>query len=276
MNRREFLQLATMTAAGSLIPGCASQPSSDLARHRPKRGIALSATPGGPWRDKIQKAGARWFYTWNKLPPENIPSSVEFIPMIWNAKVGDSCVDFGTKLRADGYRELLGFNEPDQRKQADMTVAEALDLWPRLMETGLRLGSPSCVHPDKDWMKQFMQGVEVRNLRVYFVCVHAYGGPNPEALMNRLRAVHEMFARPLWITEFGVGDWQAKKRSDNKYKPEQVADFIKGIIPMLEACHFVERYAWFSSKPDNAALGPCALFNDDASLTPVGKAYRSA
>ena len=30
------------------------------------------------------------------------------------------------------------------------------------------------------------------------------------------------------------------------------------------------------AKPDSASLGPCALFNDDGTLTPVGEAYRSA
>ena len=38
---------------------------------------------------------------------------------------------------------LLGFNEPDQPDQANMTVQQALDLWPHLMATGMRLGSPS-------------------------------------------------------------------------------------------------------------------------------------
>ena len=45
---------------------------------------------------------------------------------------------------ADARREgkvLLGFNEPDMAGQADMSVAEALELWPRLQSTGLRLAA---------------------------------------------------------------------------------------------------------------------------------------
>ena len=45
------------------------------------------------------------------------------------------------------------------------------------MKTGLRLGSPVCVHPDNAWMKAFMQGVAERKLRVDFICMHSYGGP---------------------------------------------------------------------------------------------------
>jgi O-glycosyl hydrolase len=145
------------------------------------------------------------------------------------------------------------------------------------METGLRLVSPSCVHPDKEWMKAFMKGVEERKLRVDAVGVHSYGGPSAEALMKRLKTVHEMFGgRPLWITEFGVGDWQAKNRAENRHRPEQVAQFIRQLFPQLDACTFVERYAWFNTRPESAPLGPSALFNEDGTLTTVGEAYRTA
>jgi len=154
-----------------------------------------------------------------------------------------------------------------------MTVEDALALWPELMKTGLRLGSPGCVHPDREWMKAFMAGVAERQLRVDFVTVHSYGGLSADALMNRLEAVHNLFNRPVWITEFGVGDWQAKTRAGNRYRPEQVVKFLEQLLPRLDRADFVERYAWFPAGPDNRALGPCALFNDDGSLTPVGEAY---
>ena len=92
--------------------------------------------------------------------------------------------------------------------------------------------------------------------------------------MKRLAAVHKLFNRPLWITEFAVGDWQAKTRADNRYRPEQIVKFLDELLPQLDQCDFVERYAWFPAKPDHPALGSSALFNADGSLSPVGKAYR--
>ncbi len=276
MNRRNFLQLTLAASAGTLLPGCVTSSSSVKPHPHAKRGIGMGTKKDSAWREKIQLCGARWFYTWNRVPPENIPPGVEFIPMVWNGKPEDSYTELGRQLRKAGHKELLGFNEPDQAKQGNMTVEAALDLWPKLMETGLRLVSPSCVHPDKDWMKAFMKGVDERKLRVDAVAVHSYGGPSADALMKRLKAVHEMFGRPLWITEFAVGDWQAKTRAENRYRPEQVVDFIQQLFPQLDACKFVERYAWFAPKLDSAPLGPCALFNDDGTLTPVGEAYRSA
>jgi hypothetical protein len=178
-------------------------------------------------------------------------------------------------FREHGFKELLGFNEPDGKEQGNLKVEEALALWPKLMELAPRLGSPACIHPDNDWMKSFMKGVKERSLRVDFVTVHSYGGLNAEALMKQLEAVHNLFGLPIWVTEFAVGDWKAKTIAENHYRPEQIVKFMEEILPRLDQCDFVERYAWFSPKPDNRALGPCALFNDDGSLTQVGQAYRT-
>jgi hypothetical protein len=132
------------------------------------------------------------------------------------------------------------------------------------------------VHPDKEWMIAFMDGVKQRGLRVDFICVHSYGGPNPEALVKRLEAVHKMFGRPIWITEFAVGDWKAKSVDQNQHKPEAVLGFMEKVLPMLDRLDFVERYAWFPSKPTSAPLGTSALFDENGGLTPLGQCYRDA
>lgn len=275
MNRRTFLELSLVAAAGSVLPGCVTGSSSACAKPHAKRGIGIGTKPGSLWREKIQSCGAQWFYSWNSVPPENIPAGVEFIPMIWGKRSEDSFSKLRTELRRNKFKTALGFNEPDQKEQSNISVEEALAMWPKLMELGVRLGSPACVHPDKDWMKAFMKGVDERQLRVDFLTAHSYGGPNADALMKRLATVHDMFGgRPIWLTEFAVGDWNAKSRAENKYRPEQIVEFIGKALPKLDACEFVERYAWFPSKPDSAPLGPCALFNHDGTLTPVGEAYR--
>ena len=276
MNRRNFLQLVTAATAGSFLPGCATSSSPVGVLGHAKRGLGIGTKPGTGWREKIELCGARWLYNWTTKPPENIPAGVEFFPMVWSKRREDSFPQLREELRNNKFKTLLGYNEPDQKKQGNLTVEEALEQWPKLMELGVRLGSPAGVHPDRDWMKAFMKGVDERQLRVDFVTMHSYGGPNADALMKRLATVHEMFGRPLWITEFAVGDWNAKSRAENKYRPEQIVEFFGNLLPQLDACKFVERYAWFPAKPDSAALGPCALFNDDGLLTPVGEAYRQA
>jgi hypothetical protein len=280
MKRREFLQLVTAATAGTFLPACtAATPGTNapVATTKPKlkRGLGYG-TKGPQWADKLKRVGARWFYTWNFLPPENVPAGLEFVPMMWGRSREDAFPKHRADLEKNKLKTLLGYNEPDQKDQSNITVEQALDQWPKLMELGVRLGSPGCVHPDREWMKAFMKGVDERKLRVDFVTVHSYGGPSADALMKRLAALHELFGRPIWITEFAVGDWNAKTPAENKHKPERVVEFVRSVLPQLDACKFVERYAWFPAKPTSAPLGTSALFNEDGSLTAVGEAYRSS
>ena len=275
MNRRKFIHLGLSATAGTLVASHAAEVLETPPPTHAKRGLGITTRPGNQWAEKLRLCGADWFYSWGSQRPDPIPDGVKFVPMIFGKSAADSLAKTGEEIRVQGGKDLLGFNEPDQEHQSNMTVEEALALWPKLMDTGLRLGSPACVHPDREWMKAFMQGVAERQLRVDFVTVHSYGGLSVDGLMKQLAAVHELFGRPLWITEFAVGDWKAKTRAENRYQPEQIVKFMEQLLPRLDRCEFVERYAWFPAQPDNRALGPCALFNQDGSLTPVGQAYRS-
>jgi hypothetical protein len=197
--------------------------------------------------------------------------------MFYNSKsvTQPSLARVKTKAKSRGYQELLGFNEPDAPTQGNTTVQEALDAWPKLQATGLRLGSPATVHPDNEWMLAFMKGVEERGLRVDFICMHSYGGPGVESLLKKIRKVHDLFKRPIWITEFAVADWEAKTAAENRHTPEEVAAFVTKLLPKLEAMNIVERYAWFTGGVSGGPLASSQLFNADGSLTIVGKAYQA-
>jgi len=275
MNRRSFIQLSLLASAGTLLSNESLGVEKTSSPRRAKRGLGIGPRKDAAWRQKLSAVGASWFYTWTPNPPENIPAGMEFIPMIYGRMSEEKLAMAGETFRRHQFKELLGFNEPDQKKQGDVPLEEALALWPKLMEFGLRLGSPACVHPDNDWMKAFMKRVDEQALRVDFVTVHSYGGLNADALMKKLEEIHALYRRPLWITEFGVGDWKAKTRAENRYRPDQIVTFMEKILPSLDACDFVERYAWFAPNPDNAPLGPCALFNDDGTMTGPGEAYRT-
>lgn len=245
-----------------------------------KKGLCLSSR-GRP-SEKIalflDATRSRWLYNWNVEPPENHSASIPFTPMIYRAGAGfaEQVARVKALAASAGYRELLGFNEPDAESQGNMSVEDALAAWPKLEATGLRLGSPGCVHPDNEWMLAFMKGVEQRRLRVDFVCVHSYGGPGVDSLARRLEKVHALFNRPIWITEFAVADWDAKAPARNRFSEERVADFVAGILPRLEAMDFVERYSWFHGGVSGEPLRSSRLFHPDGSLTLVGKAYRDS
>lgn len=274
ITRREFL--ATSAAALS-IPACqrsSESPPAITPLPPTKKGLGLS-TKTPEWSVRLSSLRCRWFYAWNSSIPGGIPGGIEYIPMIYRYR-GDKDAVMAAAMAAKtvGTNELLGFNEPEVEKQGNMTMEECLAAWPVLMETGMRLGSPGCVHPDKEWMIGFMAEVKKRGLRVDFVCVHSYGGPSPEALVRRLENVHRMFGLPLWITEFAVGDWEATRVEENRHKPENVLRFMEKVVPMLEKLDFLERYAWFPARPTNPALATSALFDESGKLTRLGECYR--
>lgn len=217
-------------------------------------------------------------YSWGLDRPAELPAEVQFPPMLWG-DWGDkhrakALADVQARYKSGEVSHLLAYNEPDQPKQSGLSVERVIELWPELMEIGVPLVSPGCVHPDKEWMNKFMDEADRRAYRVDAVAVHSYGGPNPEALVKRLEEVHKRFGRPLWITEFAVGDWEAKGPRENRHKPERIAAFMREVLPALDELACVERYAWFSASPSSAPLGTSALFNEDNELTSLGQIYR--
>jgi len=274
MDRKKFL---TLSGALALAASVGAQVAPPTPRPLRKKGLCLVAKKDGKWLPIVQRLKPRWMYSWGAERPELLPKEVDFTPMIWgywgqDAQIAEAAV----KAKALGIGTLLGFNEPDQHDQSNLSVERVLDVWPVLMRTGLRLGSPGCVHPDRDWMKAFMKGVEERKLRVDFICMHSYGGPDPDGLVGRVRSVSRMFGnRPVWITEYAVGDWNAKSPDQNRYKPAQVADFMRKVFPKLDELECLERHAWFPSAPSSAPLGTSALTKADGSLTELGQLYAS-
>jgi hypothetical protein len=278
ISRRDLLRLATLAGLAPL--SCSREkhsiPKTSTTSASPKKGLGIGTKHDG-WDKKLIDLRCKWFYSWITGTEKAIPEGIEFVPMVFGRwDIEGSAKKAGDFARKTGVPHILGFNEPDQKEQSNMSVEKALDAWPLLMETGLRLGSPACVHPDKDWMKEFMAGVEERKLRVDFICMHSYTGPNAESFVKRVESVHSMFGRPIWITEFAVGDWEAKSPKTNRHKPEKILKFMQELLPQLDKMDIVERYAWFPAGQDNKALGTSALFDKDGNLTPLGECYADA
>lgn len=236
-----------------------------------KKGFCLVPKRDAAWAEKLEKLNAKWFYTWGQSAPANIPPGMEFIPMQWG-KWGCTKEKMAS-IKAAGYDTLLGFNEPDQQSQANLSVEKALELWPLLMDAGLRLGSPAGVHPDGEWMTAFMAESRKRGYRVDFIAVHSYMGKSSKHFIDKLERIHDLYNLPIWITEFAVADWSASVDKPNRFSLDDVMEFMEDALPKLEEMEFVERYAWFSgNKPP---LKPSCLFNEDGSLNRLGALYAS-
>lgn len=236
-----------------------------------QKGFCLVPRTDPEWAEKLRALNARWFYTWGTSISKGVPPEIEFVPMQWG-KWGCTQKELQA-VTAAGHQTLLGFNEPDRDNQANLTVEKAIELWPMLMETGMRLGSPAGVHADGEWMTAFMAEVQKRGYRVDFITVHSYMGNNPKHFLGKMAQIQKLYNRPIWITEFAVADWQASADRPNKYSPDHVYRFMEKVLPALEKIDYIERYAWFSGK--NPPLKPSYLFNEDGSLNKLGRLYAS-
>lgn len=237
-----------------------------------KKGAAF-ANVAKDWSFKTHDLGAHWMYSWGNTLREEIPENVEFVPMFWGkGAVTDENINRIKQLVAEGkVKFILGFNEPDGATQANMTVDEALALWPRLEEIGVPIGSPATVNPNNAWMQEFMQRADEMGLRVDFVAVHIYDGPNVTAFINKLKQTRQAYNRPIWITEFAVADWNATSIDNNRFSQEEIMAYMTELLPALDQIDWIERYAWFDGR--NAPLYTSALFDEDSNLTQVGQIY---
>jgi Glycosyl hydrolase catalytic core len=233
----------------------------------------------GAWfSDRVNTAladsGASWYYTWKPVTDGVGAPGLEFVPMIWS---GANVASDVAAAKESGAGVLLGFNEPDNKDQANMSVAQALDLWPQLQETGMRLGSPavsSDSYATTGWLEQFMQGAAQRGYRVDFIAVHWYGqtfdSAELERLKNYLTDIHRAYGKPIWLTEYSLINWTSWSAAPMS----RLAEFATESVAMLEDLSFVERYAWFSL-PAADGWQMTGLYSG-STPTPAGAAYRSA
>ena len=263
------------TARTSLASAATAASGRTVASGR--KGVSARRFPGVT--QALAESGASWYYTWGATPFGIVaPAHVSFVPMIWSAAdVNAATLD---EVRREGHI-LLGFNEPDLWSQSNMSVSEALALWPRLMATGMTLGSPAvadgAANPD-GWLGQFMAGVQARHYRVNFIAVHWYGGDfvtreAVQQLKSYLEAIRNRYHRPIWLTEFALIGWWG---STPVFPAEaQQAAFLSAATRMLDGLSYVQRYAWFTL-PASSGYGTTGLFNPGPSATEVGFAFEAA
>jgi hypothetical protein len=265
LSRRSFL---TAALAGGAVLGLGLP-----ARAATSGGKGVSANPFDGDTADLTDVGASWFYTWaSDNQGIGIPAGVEFVPMIWGAGAVNP-TQLGTAQSLG--RTLLGFNEPDMSGQANMSVSQALSLWPQLQATGMRLGAPAVAYGGDTpggWLDQFISGAAAQNSRVDFIPLHWYGGDFSDAaageLQSYIEAVYNRYQLPIWITEYALIDFSG---STPVYpsQDQQVA-FINSATAMFDGLSYVERYAWFSLSTSTSPTGLYTGTTPNAS----GVAYR--
>jgi Glycosyl hydrolase catalytic core len=241
-----------------------------------KKGADFSTNmTDGTWNGDVVSLQPFWYYTWGTPMPSPSPQNCEFVSMFWGAgNVTSQNITAVQQLATQGaVKYVLGFNEPDQSGQSNMTVSQALALWPQLESIGVPLGSPAVSWPTIQWFTDFMDSVAAEHLRVDFICVHMYVGTDDVSFVQTLQQVYNQYHLPIWVTEFATADWNATTPASNMYTAADAMGFMQRLLPQLDSLSYVQRYSWFSGDPTSAQLWPSALIATNGSLTSLGSWY---
>ncbi|HEY6790234.1 MAG TPA: glycosyl hydrolase [Trebonia sp.] len=277
--------LAVLAGAIAVAPASAygAQTATSLAQAAAPasyKGVAIVAGPDV--NADLAASGASWYYDWGATPSSiKTPRGVAFVPMI---KTGSN-VNTATlnEVKREG-KYLLGFNEPDEKNEANMSVATALRLWPRLEATGMELGSPAVsygTNSTTSWIGQFMRGAKSRHYRVNFITVHWYGQhnwTNPTANVNELKTyleqTYRLYHLPIWITEFSLINFQG--REPTYATASQEAVFLTAATKMLTGLPYVQRYAWYTLTDKQTAGNTILYTHGPTTATAVEKVFKKA
>lgn len=230
-------------------------------------------------------------YDWNVGGKSDDPD-VEYSPIRQNLG-WPSWNDINSK---QGVTHLLGCNEPDRPDQSNASVDAVIEMWPEMLKSGLRLGSPA---PSSVWVwnGDFFNLIEQLGYRCDFAVAHIYEeNKNGASLVDRIKTLSEKGkGRPVWITEWNNGAnwtneyWPTAKgpkcdansniiynedgsttevtRPLSKENAEKQRKFMEEALPVLDKCDLLERYFEYDWVQD------CRALVIGGELTPAGKVY---
>ncbi|KAK7045617.1 hypothetical protein VNI00_007450 [Paramarasmius palmivorus] len=211
-----------------------------------------------------------WFYSWS--PQTGVrDSELEYVPMLWgknqveefNATINQTISDLNVSV-------ILGFNEPQEKGQSNLTPQEGADLWKTYLEPlrtsrNVRLGSPapSSAPSGKTWIRDFLAACN-GGCTVDFIAMHYYD-VNATDFIRFVTDYHNTFQRPIWVTEWACQNFNPGQ-DHNQCSYDDVVLFLNKTQSFMDETEWVERYSWFGALYDLQGVN-----TDNALMTPRGK-----
>lgn len=237
--------------------------------------------------------GSSWYNDWAAGGDTENPD-FEYVPMRHN--LGWDSFDVINSRK--NVSHVLGYNEPDHTDQANCTPEQAIQQWPELFKSGLRLGSPAPDAIRKQWLSDFLALADKLNYRVDFVVGHMYwNSQSGTNLKNGITdAVTRLYGnRPMWITELNNGaNWTTEwwpdatgpqrdadlnivldengnekiiNRPLSPANAQKQLDWMKDVLPAMDECPYLERHSLYNWVQDARTV----VLGDK--LTPAGKYF---
>jgi hypothetical protein len=230
--------------------------------------------------------GISWWYNWSPAPDPGVGSGyigagVDFVPMQWG---GSFTVSGDLSQIPSTATWLLGFNEPEDANQANLTPQQAAALWPQLEQIAnshtpkLKLLSPAVNYCGGNcnetspftWLDQFFAACT--NCQVDALAVHWYScsASDLQAYIRGTSSSPGMtkYNKPIWLTEFAMlGSGCATTAAAE-------ATYMTGALSYLESEPAVARYAWFTGRSTSSPW--INLLGSSGQLTALGQQYATA
>lgn len=233
-------------------------PQSGRAPESTKKGVGM------PYADcdELAALDIKWEYNWS-AETWNCPG-VENVPMAWG--------NYVPKAVGGNSQWLMGFNEPDQAGQANLTPEQAAVKWQgvEVAYPNRKLVAPAPSHLDPDWLARFRDAYIAaygEAPRLDALAVHCYLPTADEciALVQQFEDWAAAWDVPeVWVTEFSFVDTKEEKQ----------------FIRYLQADPMVTRFAWFAlSYRGNETWAPARdaqapLVDISGKLTAWGSTYK--
>ncbi len=194
----------------------------------PKKGIG-----GTSFANSFNPA---WAYNWGQQNRDSTPAGMVYNPMQWGdynwligSNAGPLWQYYPNWRTASAGLHLLGFNEPDGAEQANITVANAITMWPRLQELDQPLVSPAPASLSGGWLDSFYTEAARLGYRVDYTAFHTYPSPgngSSDGLFSTITSVYNKWGRPVWLTEFSFVDWNKTSSWSEEDNYNCLAEFI--------------------------------------------------
>ncbi|KAF8169959.1 hypothetical protein K438DRAFT_1486793, partial [Mycena galopus ATCC 62051] len=204
-----------------------------------------------------------FLYNWG---PNNTQKNTEFpfYAMQWNA-AGITSLTAEAKT-ADAV-VILGFNEPDNAGQANMTPQSAASYYMQyispLSAQGFKLATPAVTNAGAPagiaWLDAFLAACT--GCEYDYVAVHWYGGWTTD-LTTFIDSVKK-YNKPIYLTEFGLS-WAPPPEASN------YEQFLPLALSYLDNEPAVAKYAFFGAFYSGGAED---MINLNGTLSPLGQIY---
>jgi hypothetical protein len=219
-------------------------------------------------------SGISWAYNWGSSSDGNLPSGVEYVPMLWGTSslFVDGWTTNVEAAIAAGSSYIMGFNEPDLASQANLAAADAATYYKQYLTPysgKAKLISPAVTSSSSTtaglaWFESFIS--ECSDCGVSVLAVHWYGDSVSELQSFITEAIST--ASKYGISEVWLTEWALSSDEGGISDLATAASFVQEAGAWLDEQSALTRYSYFYVA--NGYLLTNGVVNS------VGAAYASA